>query len=1136
MSLARPAAAAWLLALALAAGSAHALAPSVSAGGTHSLAIRADGSLRAWGDDSAGALGTGRSLQTLLPLAVNGISNVTQVACGDFHTVALRSDGTVWAWGRNDHGELGDGTTHGRSTPAPVAGLSGVIAIAAGSVHTVALKSDGTVWTWGANYVGQLGDGSDGRSTPAQVGALANVRAISAGYEHTVALVADGTVWAWGKNDDGQLGNGTVSPRYSGVATPVQVVGLSGIAQVAAGGTHTLARTSDGAVWAWGDNSGGNLGNGTTTSSTVPVAVPALGPVAFIAAGSYSLAIKADGSAWAWGANGYGQLGDGTYVDRLAPVPLTALPPLQSAALAFLHSSAVARDGSVWSWGNNDNGALGDGTTDRHGTPLQAHGIAGASQVAVGESFTVALKADGSVWAWGDNGSGQLGSGVAIFATTPTLPTDAAGWTAAAAGGRHSIALKADGSVLAAGHNAYGQLGDGTRVSRATFAPVTGLAGVTEISAGYYHSLARKGDGSVWAWGLDYAGRLGTGPDGDPDLVPLQVPGLSDVVHVSAGGDHSLALRADGSVWAWGSNNAGQLGDGTTVTRDMPVRVTGLPNVVEIAAGADHSLARASDGSVWAWGGNYQGQLGDGTNVDRAVPLRVNGLQDVVAISAGGTVSAARTREGNVWMWGANFDAQLGDGTYDQRTTPERLPDLAGVARISVGNAHTLALASDGTVLAWGRNDYGQLGDGTLAARGSGVAVVREGGAGSLAANDWFLDLDPAIAKAPRREPVFLAVASNVNDALVADIRFRAQDQGRSGSVYVFALAPATLVKDGLAAKSMVPGSHARATTTDAPVPCVLAQLNASGQLQAVGTSGLQAYLTGTLSAQGQAVTILNTAASAQAAGATFYVGYGSDPASMVANGTNRSVVSVPGSAACQPQAPQTGWWWNPLESGRGFAIEARGNNLFFGAFLYDASGRSTWTIAAGPASLDGSYFSGDLLEARGGQTLGGAYPGSPSIGAIGAVTLAFNDATHGMMVWPGGTVAIERMAFGPGGPAPAAAGGQPESGWWWNPAESGRGFFMEWQGATLDVAGFMYDDAGSPVWYLSAGPMDATGGTYSSQWWSFADGQTLTGAYRQNRLVSDHVAPVTIRFSGPDAALMTLPNGRTTALTRQRF
>ena len=390
--------------------------------------------------------------------------------------------------------------------------------------------------------------------------------------------------------------------------------------------------------------------------------------------------------------------------------------------------------------------------------------------------------------------------------------------------------------------------------------------------------------------------------------------------------------------------------------------------------------------------------------------------------------------------------------------------------------------------------------------------------------------------------PVFpLSVNASITaETVTADANFfpRPQDTGTTASTFVFALAPAGVVKnahlDSLGVQKMMASDAGK----DTPVPCVLAQMNAAGQLQGVASaSALQAAITGVLNSEGQSVSILNNVATPNVAGATFFVGYGSTAAAMIEQGINRSALTIPGSVICRPEPPQTGWWWNPLEDGRGFSVEVRGNNLFFAAFLYDISGRSTWYVASGPVSLDGTLFTNRLLAARGGQTLGGTYPGRPALTDAGAITLAFNTPSQGTLVWPGGAVPIERFNIVPGGIELPAAPNQPESGWWWNEQESGRGFFMEWQGGTLDIAGYMYDASGNPVWYLTVGNMTSPGGSsFSGSWWSYGNGQTLTGPWRPNAQLDTNVAPLTITFSAPDAALMTLPNGRTTALRRHRF
>jgi len=254
-------------------------------------------------------------------------------------------------------------------------------------------------------------------------------------------------------------------------------------------------------------------------------------------------------------------------------------------------------------------------------------------------------------------------------------------------------------------------------------------------------------------------------------------------------------------------------------------------------------------------------------------------------------------------------------------------------------------------------------------------------------------------------------------------------------------------------------------------------------------------------------------------------------------------VATIPGELECKPQAPKTGWWWDPPPSpgarsprdGTGYSIEAQGGLLFFAAFLYDATGRSSWYVASGRTSLDGSLFVGELLQARGGQTLDGAYRPFSSVVNAGTISLAFNSATSGTMVWPGGTVPLGRFDIVPNGLAAPPRPNTPEAGWWWNPQENGRGFFIEWQDGWADLAGYMYDDDGNPVWYITVvqtpDPMRLV-----ATWLGFGNGMTLTGPWQPHQLVNGNVAPVSIAFTSATTAVMTLPGGRTTNLQRHRF
>lgn len=188
--------------------------------------------------------------------------------------------------------------------------------------------------------------------------------------------------------------------------------------------------------------------------------------------------------------------------------------------------------------------------------------------------------------------------------------------------------------------------------------------------------------------------------------------------------------------------------------------------------------------------------------------------------------------------------------------------------------------------------------------------------------------------------------------------------------------------------------------------------------------------------------------------------------------------------------APQTGWWWNPAESGRGFFVESRDGITFIGAYLYESDGHATWLVA-GSANADPYNFTGDLYNVSNGQTLFGDYVAPGPLNVVGTLTARFTDDTHGTITWPGGTVSVQREIFDD-----TQAAFQPLSGWWWNPDESGSGYSVEVQGKNLFIVGFMYDDAGRPVWYFSAGPMSSDN-TYRGAVLQFADGQTMTGPYR---------------------------------------
>ena len=699
---------------------------TLSTGGNHFCAIYDDSSLNCWGDNEFGQLGDGTQVDrlTLTEVGLDSGRMAISVSSGQRHTCAVLDDASLKCWGDNSYGQLGDGSTTQSSSPVSV-GLSGVpVQVSSGKWHSCAILDDASLECWGRNDDGQLGDGSNShRSSPVPVDfSGSKVLAVSAGGQHTCAVLDDWSVSCWGSNSNGQLGIGS-TPSSSN--SPASVTTGGNTVAVSSGGAHTCAILEDSSLKCWGANDKGQLGYGNTNemhdASSVGVVLSSI--ISIDLGNQHTCAIDDSGALKCWGGSAMGQVGDGNTSDSVSS-PLTLdlgyVRGATSVAIGNSHSCAVLSDDLLSCWGGHGSGTLAIGSSPSEFEVPRWTYVASAERDLDGDSslniFEVGVPDDAD--------HDGFPSGEDSF---PDNPTKAANCSPGEYGrfvcnpASEGFFVSGWGNTLMtparAGHyvDSSGATSD-TPCDAGTFQPLTGKTSCDPALPGYYVSLDGQALGTPCPGGKfnpDYGQMDESACIGSQ--AGYSVPVLTQV---SSGSYHTCTILDDGSISCWGDNEFGQLGDGTRTPHSTPSKVS-MPlgrKAVDISAGSYHTCTILDDGTVRCWGDNEFGQLGDGTTIERLTGVSVNlgPGRTAESISAGSSHTCAILDDRTVKCWGGNSNGQLGDGSTRNRKSPvsATLGDSGEAISISAGAYHTCAIMVGRTVMCWGDNWHGQIGNG----------------------------------------------------------------------------------------------------------------------------------------------------------------------------------------------------------------------------------------------------------------------------------------------------------------------------------------------------------------------------------------------------------------------------------------
>jgi alpha-tubulin suppressor-like RCC1 family protein len=761
----------------------------VSTGESFCMALDSSGQVHAWGRGASGRLGNDTSTNQLIPVNISSFGSllgrtIVQVECSDSSVVALDTIGEVHCWGTGSSGQIGNGsTTTTNDLPINISSfgsLSGrtIIQVSAGIAHIAVLDSTGQVHCWGLGSNGQIGNNTTTsiNSLPINVSSFGSlstktVKQVICGGSHTLALDTSNVVHAWGLNGNGQLGNNSTTQSLIPIA--INSFGsLSGrtVIQLAGGYSHSLALDTLGELHAWGSNTSGRLGNGTTTQSLVPINISSFGTLAGVSVSSidagdvHSLAVDTNGGLHAWGGDNYGALGNGASSTSNVPILISGnfgsliSRTVKQVSGSLYNTIAIDDLDEVHVWGYGTFGTIGNNTTtSTNDSPISISAFGSLVfpvispikreivSVSTGTSTSYILDNTGEVHVFGEGTSGKLG----YFplnknnGSYTSIPVNISNFGSLSGKsivqisslGSHVIVLDSSGQVHIWGIGSNGRLGNNDTVNQqvpiniSSFGSLSGRT-IIQVAVGSFHTLALDTLGQVHCWGNGSFGQIGDGNNNSTNSLPINVSSFGSlsgrtIVQISAGTNHSIVLDSTGQVHCWGQGTSGQLGNNGLVDSNVPVNISSFGSLVgkivsRISAGVNNSAAIDSGGRAHVWGAGSNGQLSTGNTSNSLVPILItldtrNTHTPVLSKGIGGhKLLVNALNDGDLTKLragGLNSNRQLGNNsTVSRRVVLDITTFANNIVSIANSNHHSACVLSDGTLYTWGRNDYNQCG------------------------------------------------------------------------------------------------------------------------------------------------------------------------------------------------------------------------------------------------------------------------------------------------------------------------------------------------------------------------------------------------------------------------------------------